>query len=205
MPLLAATNLHLWRGERHVLRGVSFAIGAGEALHVTGPNGVGKTSLLRVVCGLLQPEEGEVLWDGASTSDANSEYLEALAYLAHDTALKGDLTASENLHFSVGLKRNVGPKQIAAILVELGVADCADLPCRVLSAGQRRRVALGRVLLSAARLWVLDEPFTNLDDASTAQISDTLARHLADGGLALIVAHQGLTLRSGNVKRLELS
>jgi len=187
------------------LRGVSFAIGAGEALHVTGPNGVGKTSLLRVVCGLLQPEEGEVLWDGASTSDANSEYLEALAYLAHDTALKGDLTASENLHFSVGLKRNVGPKQIAAILVELGVADCADLPCRVLSAGQRRRVALGRVLLSAARLWVLDEPFTNLDDASTAQISDTLARHLADGGLALIAAHQGLTLRSGNVKRLELS
>ena len=205
MPLLAATNLHLWRGERHVLRGVSFAIGAGEALHVTGPNGVGKTSLLRVVCGLLQPEEGEVLWDGASTSDANSEYLEALAYLAHDTALKGDLTASENLHFSVGLKRNVSPEQIAAIFVELGVADCADLPCRVLSAGQRRRVALCRVLLSAARLWVLDEPFTNLDDASTAQISDTLARHLADGGLALIAAHQGLTLRSGNVKRLELS
>ena len=204
-PLLNAINLHLWRGDRHVLRGVSFALGAGEALHVAGPNGVGKTSLLRVVCGLLSAEEGEVSWNGVPTRDANLAYLAALAYLAHDTALKGDLTASENLYFSVGLKRSITATQIAAILTELGVADCADLPCRVLSAGQRRRVALCRVLLSEARLWVLDEPFTNLDASSTAHVVETLAQHLAQGGLALIAAHQGLTLRAGKVKRLELS
>jgi len=204
-PLLNAINLHLWRGDRHVLRGVSFALGAGEALHVAGPNGVGKTSLLRVVCGLAQAEEGEVLWNGMSSGDASTAFLDALAYLAHDTALKGDLTASENLYFSVGLKRSITATQIAAILTELGVADCADLPCRVLSAGQRRRVALCRVLLSEARLWVLDEPFTNLDASSTAHVVETLAQHLAQGGLALIAAHQGLTLRAGKVKRLELS
>lgn len=204
-PLLNAINLHLWRGDRHVLRGVSFALGAGEALHVAGPNGVGKTSLLRVVCGLLSAEEGEVHWNGTSIETANAAFLDSLTYLAHDTALKGDLTAAENLHFSVGLKRSVSDRQIAAVLADLGVADCADLPCRVLSAGQRRRVALCRVLLSEARLWILDEPFTNLDASSTAHVSVTLAQHLAQGGLALIAAHQGLSLHNGNVSRLELS
>jgi heme exporter protein A len=198
-------NLHLWRGDRHVLRGVSFSVGAGEALHVAGPNGVGKTSLLRVVCGLLHAEEGEVRWNGTPATGGTPEFLEALAYLAHDTALKGDLTSGENLQFSIGIRRSVTDAEITAMLKELGIADCADLPCRVLSAGQRRRVALCRVLLSRAPLWILDEPFTNLDDASTAQVSDTLARHLEHGGLALIAAHQGLNLRSSLVRRLELS
>jgi heme exporter protein A len=202
---LQAASLHLWRGDRHVLRGVSFAVRAGEALHVAGPNGVGKTTLLRVVCGLLQAEEGEVLWNGTRASGGNPEFLEALAYLAHDTALKGDLTSSENLFFSVGLRRSIDGAEIAAILDELGIPDCAHLPCRVLSAGQRRRVALCRVLLSRAPLWILDEPFTNLDDASTAQITAALARHLEHGGLALIAAHQGLNLDSNFVRRLELS
>lgn len=188
-----------------MLRSVSFTIGAGDALHVAGPNGVGKTSLLRVVCGLLRAEEGEVSWNGVPTADANSTFLDALAYLAHDTALKGDLTATENLHFSVGLKRSVSEQQIATMLADLGVADCAQLPCRVLSAGQRRRVALCRVLLSDARLWVLDEPFTNLDASSTAHVSEKLTRHLAHGGLALIAAHQSLSLDNGSVARLELS
>lgn len=203
--VLKATNVHLWRGERHVLRGVSFAVGAGEALHVSGPNGVGKTSLLRVACGLLHAEEGEVLWNGTPTDRANSAYLAALAYLAHDTALKGDLTAAENLRFSVGLKRRIDAAQISATLRDLGVEGCANLPCRVLSAGQRRRVALCRVLLSDASLWVLDEPFTNLDSTSTAHVSETLARHLAGGGLALVAAHQGLQLPAGTVTRLELT
>jgi heme exporter protein A len=202
---LEARNLHLWRGDRHVLRGVSFAVRAGEALHVAGPNGVGKTSLLRVVCGLLQAEEGEVLWNGTPANSGNAEFLEALSYLAHDTALKGDLTASENLRFSVGIRHGVAAAEIAAILEELDIAACADLPCRVLSAGQRRRVGLCRVLLSRAPLWMLDEPFTNLDDTSTAQITATLARHLEHGGLALIAAHQGLRLPNGAVRRLELS
>ncbi len=188
-----------------MLRGVSFEIGAGEALHVSGPNGVGKTSLLRVVCGLLRAEEGEVYWNDVLTSAANSAYLDALAYLAHDTALKGDLTAIENLRFSVGLKRQVAGDDVRSVLAGLGVESCAHLPCRVLSAGQRRRVALGRVMLSDARLWVLDEPFTNLDAASSAHVAQTLGQHLDRGGLALIAAHQGLDVRAGSVRRLELA
>jgi heme exporter protein A len=203
--VLKATNLHLWRGERHVLRGVSLEIAGGEALHVSGPNGVGKTSLLRVVCGLLQAEEGEVYWNGVPTRAANSAYLEALAYLAHDTALKGDLTATENLRFSVGLRRHVTDSDAHSVLAELGVESCAHLPCRVLSAGQRRRVALCRILLSDARLWVLDEPFTNLDAASTAHVAGALGQHLERGGLALIAAHQGLDLPERAVRRLELA
>ena len=203
--MLRASNLHLWRGERHVLRGVSFAIAGGEALHVSGPNGVGKTSLLRVVCGLLEAEEGEVYWNEVPTRAANSAYLEALAYLSHDTALKGDLTAIENLRFSVGLKRRLADDDARRVLDELGVEACAQLPCRVLSAGQRRRVALGRILLSGARLWVLDEPYTNLDTASSGHVAQTLDQHLERGGLALIAAHQGLNLRQRAVRQLELS
>lgn len=204
-PLLSVARLHLWRGDRHVLRGVSLAIHSGEALHVWGPNGVGKTSLLRVICGLLHAEEGEVAWNGVPIHDANSEFLSALAYLAHDTALKGDLTTLENLRFSVGLRRTVADAELRAMLVELEVEQCADLPCRVLSAGQRRRVALARVLLSRAPLWVLDEPFTNLDTASSDRITAALGEHLERGGLALVAAHQGLNLRMGRVTRLGLT
>jgi heme exporter protein A len=202
---LTASNLHLWRGERHVLRGVSFRLHPGEALHLWGPNGAGKTSLLRVVCGLLQPEEGEVRWQGREIREANSEYLSSLAYLGHDSALKGDLTAAENIHFGVGLKAALDQQRLSATLADLGVAECAQLPCRVLSAGQRRRVALCRVLLADARLWVLDEPYTHLDAASSERISASLTRHLAQGGMALIAAHQSLGLRTGAVTRLELS
>jgi heme exporter protein A len=202
--VLKACNVHLWRGERHVLRGVSCELGAGEALHVYGPNGSGKTSLLRVICGLLRAEEGEVLWQGVPIHAANSAYHSSIAYLAHDTALKGDLTPAENLRFSVGVRRALSEAEIRAMLSDLGVADCADLPSRVLSAGQRRRVALSRVLLSRASLWVLDEPFTNLDRLSSETISMALAAHLEAGGLALIAAHQGLDLRSGRVRQLGL-
>lgn len=204
-PSLSATNLHLWRGDRHVLRGVSLAVNPGEALHVWGPNGAGKTTLLRVLCGLLHAEEGEVRWNGTPTRDPQSHFLRALAYLAHDTALKADLTAVENLRFSVGMKVSVEESRLRAMLAELGVDGCADLPCRVLSAGQKRRVALCRVLLSDASLWVLDEPLTNLDAVSSERVSDALAAHLARGGLAVIAAHQGLSLRSGTVTQLGLS
>ena len=205
IPLLSASNVHLWRGDRHVLRGVSLGIHRGEALHVWGPNGVGKTCLLRVVCGLLQAEEGEVSWNGTPIHEANSQFLGALAYLAHDTALKGDLTAIENLRFSVGLKRDVQDAELRGMLADLEIEQCADLPCRVLSAGQRRRVALARVLLANAPFWVLDEPFTNLDAAGSDRITHALAAHLERGGLALIAAHQGLNLRAGAVTRLGLT
>ena len=201
---LSVERVHVWRGDRHVLKGVSVALAARELLHVSGPNGTGKTTLLRVVCGLLRPEQGTVSWRGKSIASVRSEYQVALAYASHEPALKGDLTALENLRFAVGLKRKVTAAQLREGLERTGVAACADLPARVLSAGQRRRVAMARVLAMSASLWLLDEPFTNLDAAGTALLSGLLQEHVQQGGLALVVAHHDLTLDC-KVRRLELT
>jgi heme exporter protein A len=201
---LSVDSVHVWRGDRHVLKGVSVTLGTRELLHVSGPNGTGKTTLLRVVCGLLRPEQGAVSWLGRSIASVRSEYQAALAYASHEPALKGDLTALENLRFAVGLKRKVTAAQLREGLERTGVAACADLPARVLSAGQRRRVAMARVLAMNASLWLLDEPFTNLDTAGTDLVSGLLQDHVQQGGLALVVAHHDLKLDC-NVRRLALT
>jgi heme exporter protein A len=200
---LCVEKVHVWRGDRHVLRGVSLQIKPQELLHISGPNGTGKTTLLRVVSGLLRPEQGSVTWLGQSIATIRTDYQAALAYASHEPALKGDLTALENLRFAVGLKRRVSASELRASLERTGVAACADLPARVLSAGQRRRVAMARVLAMSASLWLLDEPFTNLDAAGTHLISELLQSHIEHGGLALVVAHHDLKLDS-QVRRLEL-
>src|SRR6267154_2199685 len=153
---LSVEKVHVWRGDRHVLRGVSLDVHPGELMHVSGPNGTGKTTLLRVVSGLLRPEQGGVAWRGKSITSAPTDYQNELAYASHEPALKSDLTA------------------LRASLERTGVAGCADLPARVLSAGQRRRVAMARVLACRAALWLLDEPFTNLDAAGTDLMSSLL-------------------------------
>jgi len=201
---LSVEKVHVWRGDRHVLKGVSLTLRPGELLHVSGPNGTGKTTLLRVVCGLLRPEQGRVSWLGRSITAVRGEYQAALAYASHEPALKGDLTALENLHFAVGLKRRATPAELRASLERTGVAACADLPARVLSAGQRRRVAMARVLSMSASLWLLDEPYTNLDAAGAQLVSELLQSHIQRGGLALVVAHHDLNLDS-RVGRLELA
>ena len=201
---LVVEKIHVWRGDRHVLRGLSTQIGRGELLHVSGPNGTGKTTLLRVVSGLLRPEQGSVSWLGQSIATHRTEYQAALAYAAHEPALKGDLTALENLGFSVGLKRRSTPHELRGALERTGVGACADLPARVLSAGQRRRVSLARVIAMHASVWLLDEPYANLDSAGSVLVSGLLQAHVAAGGLALVVAHRELTLDC-NVRRLELN
>jgi heme exporter protein A len=201
---LCFEKVHVWRGDRHVLQGVSAQIQPQELLHISGPNGTGKTTLLRVVSGLLRPEQGSVTWQGQSITTIRSDYQAALAYASHEPALKGDLTALENLRFAVGLKRRVTPDELRAALARTGVAGCADLPARVLSAGQRRRVAMARVLAMRATVWLLDEPYTNLDAAGTELISELLQTHVAGGGLALVVAHHELKV-SCHVRRMELN
>jgi heme exporter protein A len=196
--------VHVWRGDRHVLKGVSLTMGPGQLVHVSGPNGTGKTTLLRVICGLLRPEQGKVSWRGRPISAVRDEYQATLAYASHEPALKGDLTALENLRFAVGLKRRVSPGELRAGLEQTGVGACADLPARVLSAGQRRRVAMARVLAMSASLWLLDEPFTNLDAAGVDLMSSLLRSHVLGGGSALVVAHQDLTLDC-RMRRLELT
>ncbi len=200
---LCVEKVHVWRGDRHVLRGVSLDLYPGELMHVSGPNGTGKTTLLRVVSGLLRPEKGSVAWQGRSIAATAAEYQAALAYASHEPALKGDLTALENLRFTVGLKRRVTAAELRSSLERTGVGTCADLPARVLSAGQRRRVAMARVLAFQADLWLLDEPYTNLDGSGSSLLSALLAEHVGGGGVALVVAHHDLNL-DVQTRQLEL-
>ncbi len=200
---LRVDKVHVWRGDRHVLKGVSLTLRPRQLLHISGPNGTGKTTLLRVVCGLLRPEQGLVTWLGNSIAAVRAEYQATLAYASHEPALKADLTALENLRFAVGLKRRVNPSELRASLERTGVGACADLPARVLSAGQRRRVAMARVLAMSASLWLLDEPFTNLDAAGTDLMTGLLQSHVAQGGAALVVAHHDLSI-DVDMRRLDL-
>src|SRR5258708_10777287 len=201
---LGVEKVHVWRGDRHVLRGVRLNLSPGQLLHVSGPNGSGKTTLLRVVCGLLRPEQGLVSWLGQSISGIRVEYQAALAYASHEPALKADLTALENLRFAVGLKRRVTVGELRASLDQTGVAACADLPARVLSAGQRRRVAMARVLAMSASLWLRGEALTHLEAEGSDLLRSLLQSHVERGGLALVVAHHDLKLDC-NVHRLELT
>ncbi len=200
---LQVQGVHLWRGERHVLRGVHLDAPLGTFWHVRGPNGAGKTSLLRVVAGFLWPEDGKVVWNGQETRHLGDEFGAQMACLGHEPALKADLSARENIRYLVGLRRAVADAEMDAAFVRLGIADHADRPTRMLSAGQKRRAAMVRVLLSNASLWLLDEPFTNLDVAGVELFAGLLAEHAAGGGVVLATTHQPIPALG--VRTLELA
>ncbi|MEO8061978.1 MAG: heme ABC exporter ATP-binding protein CcmA [Pseudomonadota bacterium] len=202
--MLSVKGVHLWRGDRHVLRNVSFEAVPGHCVLLTGRNGAGKTTLLRAIAGLLEPEEGEMTWRGASTRVSRNEFHAELAYLGHEPPLKGDLSGGENLRFSVGIRRAVTGAEIDAALVRTGADSFADRPTRLLSAGQRRRIALAGVLLANAALWLLDEPTTNLDAEGQQLVADLIAGQLARAGLVVAAVHHSLPLVAGTITELTL-
>lgn len=199
---LSATSLCLIRGDRCLFRDLDFSIGAGELLVVEGPNGCGKTSLLRGIAGLLDFETGHVAWNGQPIRDGYQAFRSDLAWFAHKTGFKGDLTLAENLDFEAGLRPNDDARR-QDVLQRLGIGALVRLPFRSLSAGQQRRSALARVLLSTARLWIVDEPYTNLDRDGQSLVRELIDAHMADGGLCVAATHQALEV-GGTTRRLVL-
>ena len=184
-----ARGLAAFRGERLVLEGVSFRLEAGGALLLRGPNGAGKSTLLRVLAGLIPPAAGALLWRGEDALADLSYHARRLAYLGHQDAVKPGLSVAENLAFAAS-----GGGDIDAALAALGLAPLADLPARFLSAGQRRRLALARLPLACAPLWLLDEPGNGLDESSLASLGALSDRHRAAGGMVIAATHHDLPL-----------
>ena len=183
---------------------VAFALGSGEALIVTGANGSGKTTLLRMVAGLTQPHLGLLSWRGEPIAAFDPVLRAATLYIGHAAALKDEFTAAENLLSLAALHEAPDREAVREALEEwsLGLRD--DLPARVLSQGQRRRVALARMNLARRRLWVLDEPATALDASGVATLEKRINAHLAAQGVAVIATHQPLALAAGTMHSLEL-
>ena len=204
-PVLAAVDLEVMRGDRRLFSGLDFSVNTGTLLHVEGHNGSGKTTLLRVLCGLLQPQEGEVRWRGTDIRSLREEYCKAVLYFGHLNGIKNDLTGIENLRVSATLDGDeVDEEALWDALKRMGLAGFEDLPTKVLSQGQKKRVALARLMLSTATLWVLDEPFTALDVKAVAFLESLIAGHVERGGVAVITTHQEVALTSGTVERLKL-
>jgi len=204
-PTLEVENLHLWRGDRHVLRGVRFALAPGECLQVRGANGAGKTSLLRTLCGLMYPEEGRVLFDGKDVRVDLRTFHSKLAYLGHEPALKADLTARENLLYWIGIRRRLSGAALDAALGRVGAEGWCDRLVRTLSAGQRRRVALAGIALLVVPLWLLDEPTAHLDTQGQELVATLIAEQLARGGMVVTALHHELPRVVDNTRRLELA
>ena len=190
---LIATDLTLIRGERCLFENVGFALGPGQLLLLKGRNGSGKTSLLRALLGLLEPETGAIQWDGEPIADVRQAYCRSLVWMAHRVGLKADLTLVENLLFESSL-RPFDYADFDAVLERLGLNRLKKLPVRFLSAGQQRRVGLARMLLADAPLWLMDEPFTNLDADGRQLVVDVLDEHLSAGGLCVIATHQDVVV-----------
>ncbi len=204
---LHACQLACTRGERQLFNDINFEIHPGEALHVAGTNGSGKTSLLRMLCGLSFPAAGEVRWSGRNIRSVREEFASQLLYLGHANGVKDDLTAWENVMVAATLSGNrVTRDDACRALEQLGLARAVNLPTRALSQGQRKRVALARLRLGmAAPLWILDEPFTALDQSAVTELRGTLNHHLAHGGMVIYTTHQEIDLTPRRMLHLDLS
>ncbi|MEK7694751.1 MAG: cytochrome c biogenesis heme-transporting ATPase CcmA [Pseudomonadota bacterium] len=191
--VLEARELGVRRGHCAIFRGLGISLAPGDLLQVMGPNGAGKTSLLRVLSSLMPPAEGDLYWRGRPVRAGDPDYLAQVAYLGHVNGIYPDLSAFENLQFAARMAgQQPDADAMHHALAGFGLHGVADAPARTLSQGQRRRVGLSRLALTPRALWLLDEPLTSLDDASTDCFHTLLAEHLQRGGIAVVATHQRL-------------
>jgi heme exporter protein A len=204
--MLEVSNLACSRGDHRLFSGLSFVLHPGQIMQIQGANGSGKTSLLRTLCGFIMPDEGKISWEGCDVRELDEEYFAKMMYLGHLNAIKDELSALENLRIAAGLSGvELNEKDAIAALRRMGLKGRERLPTKVLSQGQRRRVALARLLVNDARLWILDEPLTALDVGAVTLIQELIAEHLAGDGMVIFTTHQPLIVAGVEMRSLSLS
>ncbi len=200
--MLEARELLCERDERTLFSGLSFTLNAGEWVQITGSNGAGKTTLLRLLTGLSRPDAGEVLWQGQPLHQVRDSYHQNLLWIGHQPGIKTRLTALENLHF---YHRDGDTAQCLEALAQAGLAGFEDIPVNQLSAGQQRRVALARLWLTRATLWILDEPFTAIDVNGVDRLTQRMAQHTEQGGIVILTTHHPLNVAESKIRRISLT
>lgn len=200
---LTVNNLSCEKGEQLLFEKLSFALEQGEVMQIRGINGCGKTSLLRILAGIGFANSGEILWNNQLIEKNREQYQSAIHYIGHKLGLKDDLTATENLQFCCNILGR-DDSEIPSILNALGFAANCQLLVRALSAGQKRRIALAKLMLLPARLWILDEPFTAIDQEGIGLLANLMEKHLANSGMIIFTSHQDIPLKF-NKRELSLS
>lgn len=206
-PLLQVQQLYCERDDRILIRDLAFSLGSGDILQIEGPNGSGKTTLIRILCGLSDDYSGDIHWRGQPRHRHDDRFRREHLYFGHLTGIKSSLTPRENLRWILHLKgvaehRNALDAAIETALEQVGLASYEDVPVYALSAGQKRRVALARLQVEPAALWVLDEPFTAIDRKGVAELEALVQQHAAQGGSVLLTTHHALAIP--NLRKLQL-
>ena len=189
---LLARGLSCQRNDRLLFENLQLRVGPGQVCQIDGANGSGKTSLIRILCGLALADEGEVYWDGRDIHSFRFEFLRDLVYVGHANGIKTDLSLLENMSIARALSVQANERHPEDVLQQLGLLEHADLPAANLSSGQKRKLALSRLLMTDCKLWILDEPLNSLDENSKAIVTDIIRQHVKDGGSLVLTTHEAI-------------